>query len=276
MQGSQAITSQTGGQRNQEILRGTRPIQGPQPRTNLTAASIAKAGAVILGTTATYYFAKATGIFSYLGEFTGNTPDSGAKSDHGVTTYYGNSLGIMEDRLKIIDHSSRPTVFQNGLRQKSKEASVQFEELDIESIAHKDFGGRSLLEVKDTEKIETHSVVNPIPDQNAIVGQPFNLVISGTNVFGTSVVLSPTGLPSWLSSGAATPTLKGMVITPGRALKVTVSGNYAYAAAETSGLLILDISNPANPTPTGLYNMPDQALGSHYQQHSPKKVVSDY
>jgi len=199
MQGTQGITSQTGGQRNQEILRGTRPIQSLQPRTNLTAASIAKAGAVILGTTATYYFAKATGIFSYLEEFTGNTPDSGAKSDHGVMAYHSNNLAIQENGLKIIDHSSRPTVSQNGLRRGSKDTTVQFEELDLEKIEHRFVGGRSLLEIKDVEKTEVLSVVNPIPDQNINLEQPFNLVISGMDVFGKGVILNNPRLPFWVS-----------------------------------------------------------------------------
>jgi len=211
MQGTQGITVLSGEQSNQRLSANTHPIQGAQPRTNLTTGSIAKAGAVILGTTATYYLAKATGIFSYFGFGSGgDTSNSVAKSDHEVTMYHGNSLAVEE-----IEHRFVGAVVRRS-----------------------------------------HSVVNPIPDQNIIVGQPFTLVIDGTNVFGTIVTLNLTGSPSWLSSGATPPTLKGSIDTPGNARGIVVSGNYAYLADNLRGLNIFDISDPATPILKGSYNTP--------------------
>ena len=42
---------------------------------------------------------------------------------------------------------------------------------------------------------------------------------------------------------------------------VAVSGNYAYVAAETAGLQVIDLSNPANPQRVGGYDSSGIALG---------------
>ncbi len=57
------------------------------------------------------------------------------------------------------------------------------------------------------------------------------------------------------------PTLAGSYTTPTYILDVKVSGNYAYTAVYTYGLIIVDISNPASPTPTKIVNTPDLARG---------------
>ncbi|MDH6097941.1 Ig-like domain-containing protein [Anabaenopsis sp. FSS-46] len=49
--------------------------------------------------------------------------------------------------------------------------------------------------------------------------------------------------------------------TPGFATAVQVVGDYAYVADYESGLQIINITNPSNPSLTGSYNTPDFALG---------------
>ncbi len=46
----------------------------------------------------------------------------------------------------------------------------------------------------------------------------------------------------------------GSVSTPSKALSVTVSGTYAYVGTQTSGMVIYDISDPANPDSVGSYH----------------------
>jgi len=51
----------------------------------------------------------------------------------------------------------------------------------------------------------------------------------------------------------------GAAATSGLALKVVISGNYAYVAANEAGLLVVDISDPANPVVVGTYDTPGTA-----------------
>lgn len=53
----------------------------------------------------------------------------------------------------------------------------------------------------------------------------------------------------------------GILDTPGSARGVAVSGNYAYVADGTSGLRIINISNPSSPTQAGYYDTPGTANG---------------
>jgi hypothetical protein len=53
----------------------------------------------------------------------------------------------------------------------------------------------------------------------------------------------------------------GSVDTPGDAYDVAVSGSYAYIADNSSGLRIVDISNPANPQIVGFVITPGDAWG---------------
>ena len=56
------------------------------------------------------------------------------------------------------------------------------------------------------------------------------------------------------------PTFKGSYDT-NDALGITLSGNYAYVADGNSGLLIIDISNPSNPTFKSHYDTPGSVYG---------------
>jgi hypothetical protein len=55
--------------------------------------------------------------------------------------------------------------------------------------------------------------------------------------------------------------LAGSVYTPYEAHGVAISGDYAYVGDFQSGLQVIDISDPANPTIVGSYNTPGDAWG---------------
>ncbi len=69
------------------------------------------------------------------------------------------------------------------------------------------------------------------------------------------------GLEIWDVTDASNPSFSGRLNTPGLALGVTVSGNYAYVADHDSGLRIVDVSNPQSPTEVGYYDTPHRAYG---------------
>ncbi|MDP6419274.1 MAG: hypothetical protein QGG80_07440, partial [Candidatus Krumholzibacteria bacterium] len=55
--------------------------------------------------------------------------------------------------------------------------------------------------------------------------------------------------------------IEGSVDTPGYAYVVAISGNYAYVADHSSGLQIVDVSDPATPLITGSVDTPGIAQG---------------
>lgn len=62
-------------------------------------------------------------------------------------------------------------------------------------------------------------------------------------------------------SGKLAPISKGVYDTSGSARDVKLLGNYAYIADDTSGLQIVDITDPTNPVLKGVYNTSDSAQG---------------
>ena len=50
-------------------------------------------------------------------------------------------------------------------------------------------------------------------------------------------------------------------VLPGIVWDISISGSYAYVAAESGGLRIINISNPAAPTEAGFYDTPGYAYG---------------
>jgi hypothetical protein len=61
-------------------------------------------------------------------------------------------------------------------------------------------------------------------------------------------------------SDPANPRRVGGYDTPGYALGVAVSGNYAYVADYDAGLQVIDVSDPANPRRVGGYDTPGVCL----------------
>jgi hypothetical protein len=62
------------------------------------------------------------------------------------------------------------------------------------------------------------------------------------------VFLSP-GQPAHAQCDISFPTVLGLVYTPGYAVDVAVSGNYAYIADRDTGLQVVDITDPASSSP---------------------------
>jgi hypothetical protein len=60
-------------------------------------------------------------------------------------------------------------------------------------------------------------------------------------------------------SKPANPQRVGGQDTSGQALRVAVSGNYAYVADEAAGLQVIDVSNPASPPRVGGYDTSGEA-----------------
>jgi hypothetical protein len=56
-------------------------------------------------------------------------------------------------------------------------------------------------------------------------------------------------------------TVAGSYDSPGLAYNVTLDGDYAYLADQASGLQVIDISDPTNPSLAGTYDTPGNAFG---------------
>ena len=75
------------------------------------------------------------------------------------------------------------------------------------------------------------------------------------------------GLVAWSPStprSPAAPRLLGRVVTGGQARDVAVEGRYAYVAAGSAGLVIVDVSDLATPTIVGSTRLPGTALRLDY------------
>jgi hypothetical protein len=138
----------------------------------------------------------------------------------------------------------------------------------IKITANDNYGG-SIFNVFNIQVINNPIIVaNPIPDQNVTVGEFFELTIDGNNVFNSinsSLSLEVTNIPNWLTLIPLNPnpTFKGSYNTLETTRDVAVSGNYAYVTtmfSGSSGLQIIDVSNPTNPTFKGSYDTPDNAV----------------
>jgi hypothetical protein len=217
-----------------------------QSESNLNVRSFAKALGVFLTTLGGYFLIKKTDVFSY---FKGIERESNSKNLNGnEITKVKNT--VSPRKTLETEKISNPFVNHATSNYRGKDKTVKFKEMEIEKIG--DFSTKE----KDTNKLRSFarrsiSVRNPIPDQNVIVGKLFNLTVDGNHVFNSDSALSlrTKNSPNWITSHLdPNPTFKGSYITPDEATGVVVSGNYAYVAADFSGLQIIDISDPANPT----------------------------
>jgi Tfp pilus assembly protein FimT len=94
---------------------------------------------------------------------------------------------------------------------------------------------------------------------NAALGGDWNLEVNIGNISNQSLAFSAETMAAYPSVLAIV--FQGSYDTSGSAENVTVVGNYAYVADQNSGLQIIDISNPINPTLTGTYDTPGIAFG---------------
>jgi hypothetical protein len=227
---------------------------------DLNVSSVAKAGLVFLGTVGSYYLAKTTGVFSYFGwgEKTKNpnSKDSGSSEIVEVKNR-ANALNIrtnLETERQVV---TNPLVGQTVAAHKDR--TVKFEEIKVEEF-------KNLREVEKEENEgmrRSISIQNLIPDQNATIGEFFELTIDGISVFSSSsaLFLEATNIPLWVTSSSnPNPSFKGSYDTSGSAYEVALSGSYAYVA-DDSTLQIIDITDPANPIFKGSYNTPGAAWG---------------
>lgn len=99
----------------------------------------------------------------------------------------------------------------------------------------------------------------------------YKLEIVGREAFGSARAVYITGSYAYLCAGGslvildlkdpADPYEVGRINTPGLALSVYVSNDYAYVADAEDGLRIIDVSNPGSPKEMGFYGTPGEALG---------------
>jgi hypothetical protein len=219
------------------------------PESSLNAKSLAKALGVSLFMLGGYFLIKGTNVFSYFKRMVG---ESNLKNLHGSEITKVKNVISTRGTLETVRETGNPFVNYATSNYKSGDSTVKFEEIKVKNF-------KNLLEVEKEKNVEMRkspsrrsiNVQNPIPNQNTIVEKLFNLTIDGNHVFSSSSALSleAKNIPTWLTSTLnPNPTFKGSYITPDEATGVVVSGNYAYVAADFSGLQIIDISDPANPT----------------------------
>jgi hypothetical protein len=225
---------------------------------SLTKSSLVKAGLVFLGTVGTYYLAKTTGIFSYFGWGVKNSNLKDFGNNEIVSAKKSLSARTNLETTKQINN---PSINRIAQTYRGEDRTVEFEEIKVEKF--KAFSNLKKENVEDRRSSRRSiNVQNPIPNQNAIVGKPFELTIDGNNVFDSNSTLSleATNIPTWLTSSLnPNPTFKGSYDAP-MAYGVTISENYAYVADHASDLLIIDISDPSNPTTQGAYDTPGTAF----------------
>jgi hypothetical protein len=249
---------------NIESLVITDPIDSTRiskmSTNGLSVSSAVKAGLVFLGTVGAYYLAKTTGIFSYfgLGEKNSNPKDVGNSGIMKVKNRE-NALTVRTN-LETTRQADSPSVNRIEQTYKDKDSNLKFKEIKVEEF--KDLSkAEENMGIRGSSSRRSISVQNPISDQNVIVGNLFDLTIDDTSVFSSSeaLFLETTNIPTWLTSSNPNPTFKGSYDTPGFAHGVALSGNYAYVADYTSGLQVIDISDPSNPTFKGSYDTPGSA-----------------
>jgi hypothetical protein len=225
----------------------------------LTINSIVKVGIVSSTIFVLYYLSKTKDIFSYFGWKAKDLNSKEIKNKE--ITKIKNKIDFLNVRrnLKTTSQNNIQSINQITQEDKDNSKTVEFKEIKVKEF-------EDLKKAKVKKSIARRSIVvqNPISDQHVITGNSFNLTIDGTNVFKSASALSleNIGMPiSRVTSKNPDPKLEGSCATSPDASAVVVSGNYAYIAAWSSGLQIIDISDPSNPTLKSSYKTPDKACG---------------
>jgi hypothetical protein len=169
-----------------------------------------------------------------------------------------NTLTVRKN-LETKRKANSPFVGQFVQAYKDKDSAVKFEEIEIQEF--KDLSKIKRENVKEPKTFDRRSIniKNPIPDQSVIVGKFFELTVDDSIVFNSNSALSleATSIPSWLISTPLnpSPTLKSSYMPNSHfyyVWAVSLFDNYAYVAI-SSGLQIIDISDPSNPRFKGSY-----------------------
>jgi hypothetical protein len=229
---------------------------------SLTMNSVIKAGIVFLSAVGGYYLAKTTGVFSYFGRRVKNSKDVSSSG----TMEIKNRADVLS--AKINSETKRqvnsPSINHILQMYKGEDRSVEFEEVKVE-----EFGNLSKEKKINAIKQRAINIKNSIPNQNAVVGKPFDLTIDGTNVFNSSgaLFLEAKNVPIWLNFSNPNPTLKGTCDLPGDEFwGIAIFENYAYIVGDNytsplSSLYVIDIKNPSSPIFKGSYNKLNNAKG---------------
>lgn len=187
----------------------------------------AKAAAVFTLTTATYLLARTTGWLP--GWFSGSSEDTD-KSSALTTSSTETSL------IPMITTTDLQTIEFSDL-------IITEEESDQSQISSTQ---RRLLQQQTQQS--SLRIVNPIPDQIAQIGRPWNFSVSGIFSSSNPIILIATQagqpLPAWLSFQ---PKLLSTYLTPGGAGSVAMLGSAVFVAGSGTGLEVLDMSNPSAP-----------------------------
>ncbi len=86
--------------------------------------------------------------------------------------------------------------------------------------------------------------------------------IIGLFMVDTLAYLACEQMGMWIFNTASSDTLPvGWIDTPSNARNLFVAGNYAFVADGRAGLIIIDVSNPENPTIVAAYDTPGYANG---------------
>jgi hypothetical protein len=136
---------------------------------------------VFLGAVGSYYLAKTTGIFSYFGWGAKNSKDMGSSEIMEVRNIK-KSLTVKTNLETARQVVNNPLVGQTVAAHKDK--TVKFEKIKVEEF--KDLSNEVREENVGMQRFSSRrsiSIQNSIPDQNVILGLPFNLIIEGTSVF---------------------------------------------------------------------------------------------
>jgi hypothetical protein len=227
------------------------------PIKDLTIGSALKAVVVFAGTLGLYNLFKKTNIFSYFvwGEKNSKNLNNSKKMEV-KTAKESLSLKVNSEGKRL---TNDPVISSHIQMDKNKDSTVKFEEIGVKDFLSKKEDIESRRAVKSIE------IKNPIPDQNIIVEESFNLTINGPDVFSSSggIFLDITNIPDWMSfiSLDPNPRIKSSYDTSGLAYDVTVIDDYAYIASGLSGLYIIDIKNPSNPILKGSFDTSAFSMG---------------
>jgi hypothetical protein len=225
---------------------------------SLTMNSVLKTGLIFFTTIGGYYLAKTTGIFSYFGRNGKNSNSKDVSNSEIKKIKNKANFLTVKTNLKTIGQVNNPLT-QTVTAHKDKSKAVKFDKIKIKEFKELQEMKKENSEIRRSSDRRSINVKNPIPDQNVAIGKLFNLTIDGNNVFNSnsSLFLEATYTPTWLTFSNPNPVLKGSY-DMSSVEEIALFENYAYVTND-DGLLIIDISNPKNPTFKGSYNTPDTA-----------------
>ncbi len=234
-----------------------------QPKSSYSA--YVKAGLIFAASTAAFLLAKTTGFlpdWRRWGSEESTELTVGDSSESLLTPMSPEPLTEQTELFSVAsttDLLSPPllTDFQEQslppilLDRQSEGVIEQNDEIVIDTSVVK-AAQRRLLQTASPVTVQT-----PIPNQVIDALQQYNYNLN--SVFSPGYfALSAGTLPSWLSLQYG---FTGSFNTPGLAWDVAIQSHYAFVAVDGSGLVVIDISNPAQPNLVTGLSLPGYAYG---------------